>query len=128
MLTCTHSPSPYPLVITLTPTFTYIDLSRVASQSLLRDCSRNTSSPEPIRPAKPVNSWSLLNQYSNHLDSQLQDGRSKLLAAYGMLAAKEESLILAEQVHTQSYRDNSDHRKPMVGGRDRQGRTSGPLP
>ena len=48
-----------------------------------------------------------LNQYSNHLDSQHQDGQSKLLAAYGKLAAKEESLILAEQVHTKSYKDNS---------------------
>ena len=47
---------------------------------------------------------SLTQEYNKHLSTRGSDGKAQLLAAYARMAAKEESIMLAENLHTKTYK------------------------
>ena len=48
----------------------------------------------------------VVGSYANTLDVQAVGGKAKLLAAYSRIVCREESLLLAAQLHTQKYTSN----------------------
>ena len=66
----------------------------------------NLTKDSPAKEALPLIN-SITAAYSDVLDSGIEDGKSRLLAAYSKMASKEEALILADNLTTKAYQKSS---------------------